>query len=237
MTVKEMVAESKAGVTVAKPPPLESGDRLTRIEFERRYREMPHIKKAELIEGVVYMPSPIRFEKHAEPHAQIIIWLGTFHVDTPGVRLADNATIRLDMDNEVQPDALLRLDAAAGGRSQISPDDYIKGAPELIVEVASSSVAYDLYDKKRVYRRNGVQEYVVWQVYDRRLDWFRLQEGAYVPLSPDEDGIARSRIFPGLWLAVGALLEGDLPTVLAELRNGLATAEHAAFVERLEAKV
>ena len=134
MTEKEMVAENfKTGVTVAKPPPLESGDRLTRIEFERRYQEMPHIKKAELIEGVVYMPSPIRFEKHAEPHAQIIIWLGAYHVDTPGVRLADNATIRLDMDNEVQPDALLRLDAAAGGRSQISPDDYIEGAPELIV--------------------------------------------------------------------------------------------------------
>jgi Uma2 family endonuclease len=216
-----------------KLPPLENGDRLTRPEFERRYQAMPHIKKAELIEGVVYMASPLRFEPHAEPHGQIITWLGVYHAATPGVRLGDNATVRLDMDNEPQPDGLLRLNESVGGRSRLSDDGYVEGAPELIAEVAASSAAYDLRDKLRVYRRNGVQEYLVWQVYDQRLDWFRLREGEYVPLQPDAAGIVRSEVFPGLWLAIPALLEGNLALVLAVLQQGLATSEHAAFVEQL----
>lgn len=222
-------------VEVTRVPPLESGDRLTRREFERRYQAMPHIKKAELIEGVVYMPSPVS-ASHAVAHGQIMGWLAAYCAATPGVQLADNATILLDIDNEVQPDALLRLDPAQGGTSRISADDYVEGAPELIVEVAASSAAYDLHDKLKVYRRNRVQEYLVWQVYDKRLDWFQWSEGEYIPLMPDEDGVVRSRVFPGLHLAVAALLEGDLAGVLAELQKGLETVEHAPFVERLSEK-
>ncbi|MCP4698622.1 MAG: Uma2 family endonuclease, partial [Gammaproteobacteria bacterium] len=114
-------------------PLLESGDRLTREEFEHRYDAMPHLKKAELIEGIVYMASSLRFESHAKPHALIMTWLGIYYVSTPGVELADNASVRLDMDNEVQPDALLCLPKSFGGRSQITRDDYLQGAPELIV--------------------------------------------------------------------------------------------------------
>jgi Uma2 family endonuclease len=152
---------------------------------------------------------------------------------TPNVRLGDNATVRLDMDNEPQPDALLRLDETVGGRSQISDDGYVEGAPELIVEVAASSASYDLGNKLNVYRRNQVQEYLVWQVYDQRLDWFRLRQGEYVPLQPDTEGIVRSEVFPGLWLAVPALLEGNLAQVLSVLQSKLATSEHAVFVEQL----
>lgn len=220
-------------VGVSQILPLEDGDRLTRHEFERRYHAMPHIKKAELIEGVVYMPSPVRFRSHAQPHGQVIGWLAVYCAATPGVLLADNATVRLDMDNEVQPDALLRLDPTVGGKSRISADDYVEGAPELIVEIAASSVAYDLHEKLNVYRRNGVREYLVWQVYDRRLDWFRLSEGNYMPLLPDAAGVLRSHVFSGLHLAVAALLDGDLAGVLDELQKGLETSEHAAFVERL----
>ena len=216
-----------------KLPPLENGDRLTRPEFERRYQTMPHIKKAELIEGVVYMASPLRFEPHAEPHSSIVGWLWVYRSATPGVRLGDNATVRLDMDNEPQPDALLRLDESLGGHSRISDDGYVEGAPELIAEVAASSAAYDLRDKLRVYRRNGVQEYLVWQVYDQRLDWFRLRAGEDVPLQPDNAGVVHSEVFPGLWLAIPALLEGNLAQVLAVLQQGLTTSEHAAFVEQL----
>jgi Uma2 family endonuclease len=215
------------------PPPLENGDRLTLREFERRYNAMPHIKKAELIEGVVYMLSPVRHKSHSRPHSQIITWLGAYCAATPGVDLGDNATVRLDVDNEVQPDALLRIEPAQGGSSRISEDDYIEGSPELIVEVASSSAAYDLHDKLNVYRRNGVKEYLVWQTYDKQLDWFRLHEGEYLLLTPDESGVVYSEIFPGLGLAVEALLKGDLARVLSELQNGLNTARHAAFVERL----
>jgi len=147
-------------------PALVNGDRLPRREFERRYAAMPDVKKAELIEGTVYMPSPVHATAHGEPHAHIMTWLGVYAAATPGISVADNATIRLDLDNEPQPDALLRIEADCGGQSHISDDDYIAGPPELIVEIAHSSAAYDLHDKKQAYRRNQVQEYVVWQIED-----------------------------------------------------------------------
>lgn len=216
-----------------KVPPLESGDRLTRYEFEHRYQAMPYIKKAELIEGVVYVASPVRMANHGRPHAALVGWLMVYKAATPGVDLGDNATVRLDADNEPQPDALLRIEPEVGGNSRISEDDYVEGAPELIAEIAASSASYDLNDKLNAYRRNGVQEYIVWQIYENRLDWFSLQEGRYVPLEPDGVGVIRSQIFPGLWLAVNALREGDLAEVLAVLQQGLQTAEHQAFVEHL----
>jgi Uma2 family endonuclease len=151
------------------------------------------------------------------------------------VDFADNATLRLDPDNEPQPDAMLWIDEAAGGRSRVSDDDYLEGPPELIVEVAASSASYDLHDKLHVYRRNGVQEYVVWRVYDRQVDWFRLENERYVTVPPDTAGIIHSRALPGLRLAVTALIGGDLAAVLAELHQGLASAEHQAFVEALAA--
>jgi Uma2 family endonuclease len=204
-------------------PPLESGDHLTRREFERRYEAMPRLNKAELVEGVVYMPSPLKFESHAEPHSAIIAWLAVYRSGTPGVRVGDNPTLRLDEDNEVQPDALLFIAPESGGRIRITSDDYLEGAPELIVEVAASSASNDLRDKMKAYRRNGVQEYAVWQVYDQRFDWWELRAGDYVPLKPDDAGILRSHIFAGLWLNVPALLSGDLAAVLATLQQGLAT--------------
>ena len=202
-------------------PPLENGDRLTRQEFERRYHAMPRVKKAELIEGMVYMPSPLRIKAHGEPHAHVMLWLGTYKAATPGVGVADNPTVRLAPDNEPQPDALLRIEG--GGQSHISEDDYVEGAPELIVEIAASSVSYDLHEKLRAYRRNQVQEYLVWRVRDRAFDWFWLQEGEYIQLEPNVDGILCSQTFPGLWLDRVALLEGNLATVLAVLQQGLAT--------------
>ncbi len=219
---------------LAELPPLQPGDRLSRVEFERRYHAHPEIKKAELIEGVVYMPTPTRFEKHSEPHARMITWLGVYVAETPGTRLADNATVRLDFENEVQPDALLRLEPELGGRSRITEDDYLEGPPELIVEIAASSAAYDLHDKRRVYARNGVQEYLAVQMYEGRLDWFALREGVYEPLTPDANGVLRSEVFPGLWLGPAAFWSGDLAAMLAVLQEGLATPEHAAFVARLQ---
>jgi Uma2 family endonuclease len=215
----------------AAPPPLENGDRLTRAEFERRYEAMPRLKKAELIEGVVYVGSPVRYTQHGHPNFDLETWLGVYRAATPGTRGAGNTTVRLDLDNEPQPDILLRLEQ--GGRSRISEDGYVEGAPELVVEVAASSASYDLHDKLRAYRRNGVQEYVVWRVLDGSLDWFALHEGSYRRLELDAAGVLRSEVFPGLWLALPALLAGDLAAVLATLQLGLATPEHAAFVERL----
>ncbi|EKQ67429.1 hypothetical protein OsccyDRAFT_3701 [Leptolyngbyaceae cyanobacterium JSC-12] len=211
-------------------PPLESGDRLTRAEFERRYAAMPQLKKAELIEGVVYVSSPVRVI-HSQPHADFMTWLGVYRAATPGVACYDNPTLRLDADNEPQPDAVLRLER--GGTSHISDDGYIEGAPELIVEIAASSASYDLHDKLRVYRRNGVQEYIVWRTYNQQIDWFYLEEGQYKPQSPDATGILRSQQFPGLWLAAPALLAGHLAEVLQTLQQGIATPDHQTFVDTL----
>jgi Uma2 family endonuclease len=215
------------------PPPLTDGDRLTRAEFERRYEAHPEIKKAELIEGVVYMPSPTRFDRHSRPHRHVATWLGVYEAATPGAVGGDNATVRLDYENEVQPDALLRL--KLGGRSRLTADDYLAGSPELVVEIAASSAAYDLHDKRRVYARSGVQEYLALQVYEQEATWFALREGVYEALLADEAGILRSEIFPGLWLDVAAFWAGDLAVVLATLQEGLASPEHAAFVTKLQA--
>jgi Uma2 family endonuclease len=215
-------------------PPLENGDRLNRYEFERRYSAMLHIKKAELIEGVVYMAAAaLRFKGHGQPHAHLMGWLWTYEVATSGVALGDTPTVRLDSENEPQPDAVLLIEEQAGGQSRISLDDYVEGAPELVAEIAASSVAIDLGDKKRAYRRNGVKEYIVWQVFDQKLDWFYLYEGEYLSLPVNSDGVIRSRVFPGLWLAVGELLTGNMPRVLAVLQEGLASPEHAAFLQKL----
>jgi Uma2 family endonuclease len=214
-------------------PLLESGDRLSRHEFERRYTAMAHIKKAELIEGVVYLASPLRFQRHAEPHSLLMVWLGTYKVMTPGVRIGDNPTVRLDLDNEPQPDAVLLIEERLGGVARISGDDYIEGAPELVAEVAASSASIDLHDKKRAYRRNGIKEYIVWQMLENQLYWFSLQNGEYVTLEADADGVIKSQVFPGLWLDVPALLSGEMTKVLALLQLGLDSVEHTAFVQRL----
>ena len=213
--------------------PLESGDRLSCSEFERRYTNHPEIHKAELIERVVYVASPVRATRHGQPHAIIIAWLISYWTATPGVAPYIDATLRLDEDNEPQPDALLRIESEAIGNSIISADDYIEGAPELVVEIAASSASYDMNAKLNAYRRNGVKEYIIWQIYENKLDWFILKNSLYIPLQPDASGVIRSQVFPGLWLGVESLRERNLQQLIAVLQQGLQTAEHQAFVESL----
>ena len=198
-------------------PVLESGDRLTRAEFHRRYCERPDIKKAELVEGVVYVASPLRFDLHAEPDAWAVGWLTAYCARHPEARVGGNATVLLDADNEVQPDVCLWR--AEPGGPHLTEDHYVEGAPQLVVEVAASSASYDLHDKMRAYRRNGVLEYVVWRTLDEAVDWFRLDEGEYVRVEPDARGVIESQVFPGLRLHVTKLLAGDLAGVLAELEQ------------------
>jgi hypothetical protein len=211
-------------------PPLENGDRLTRDEFERRYQAMPKGTKAELIEGVVYMPSPVRLEQHGEPHWDLVVWMGNYRMLTPGVRGGISSTIRLDLDNEPQPDGVLFY---AGAKVHIDEDGYISGAPQLAGEITASTVSIDLNNKLNAYRRNEILEYLVWRVEDQAVDWFILRKGRYehLPLSPD--GYLKSEAFPGLWLDSAALLKGDLGRVHQVLQEGLNTPEHAAFVARL----
>jgi len=208
----------KTDVTI---PPLENGDMLSRQEFEIRYENMPDLKKAELIAGVVYMGSPLRIEQHGEPHGDIMAWLVTYKVLTSNVQVGDNCTVILDDKNEPQPDALLRK--KQNGQSIINDKGYVEGAPELIVEIAASTVSFDLHQKKKVYENNQVQEYLVWRVADHQFDWFRLKEGKYIKLNPDENGVIKSEIYAGLWLDVNALLTGNMAKVLEILQQGIAT--------------
>jgi Uma2 family endonuclease len=226
---------SRASTTTTPPeapvPPLETGQRLTRAEFERRYDAMPHLKKAELIEGVVVMPSPVRVEHHGEPHISLVTWLGVYRAYTPGVRGMDNGTVRLDETNEPQPDAALWI--ARGGQARVDEDDYLAGAPELVAEVSASSVRLDLGPRMEAYRRNGIREYVVWRVEDGAIDWFVLRGQQYEPLLPT-GGVYRSEVFPGLWLNSAALVAEDLVAVLQVVQEGIASSEHAAFVASLQ---
>jgi hypothetical protein len=218
------------------PPPLESRDRLSRAEFERRYRAMSNLKKAELIEGIAHMASPARLAVHARPHATLMTCFGVYCASTPHIGLADNATLRLDPDNEAQPGAMLWVEAARGGQLRLTPDGCAQGAPKLVAEIAASPASIDLNDKFKVCRRNGAREYVVWRVYDQRIDWFGLNaDGDYEPLPTEGAGLTRRRVLPGLWPATEALLANRLADALQAAQNGLADEAHQAFVTRLTA--
>jgi Uma2 family endonuclease len=197
---------------------------------------MPEHVRAELIEGIVYMASPLRNTAHGQPHGMIMTWLGTYFAQTPGTSFGDNCTVLLDADNEVQPDALLRIEEQAGGRCKITPDDFLSGPPEFIFEIAASSASYDLHEKREAYRRNGVQEYAVWRTEDNAIDWWQLIEGDYHPIPADATHCVHSQVFPGLVLNTAALLEGRLADVLGSLTTNLRSPEHQAFKASLAAQ-
>jgi Uma2 family endonuclease len=216
----------------ATPLPLENGDHLSRDEFHRRYEAMPGIK-AELIQGVVYVASPVRNKTHGKPHGKLVAWVGYYAAGTPGVDFSVDSSVKLDDVNEPQPDALLYVLPSHGGQLKEDTDDYLVSAPEWAGEVAASSASYDLHVKFDVYRQHGVKEYVVWRVLDKKIDWFVLRGDRYERLPLGEDGLYRSEVFPGLWLDPQALIAEDLPKLQAVVQRGLATPEHQQFVERL----
>jgi Uma2 family endonuclease len=201
-----MVLSAPPRPRLALVPILESGDHLTPEEFRRRYELRPDIKHAELIDGVVYVASPVRFEQHAEPHIALAGEFALYLKGKRGIRGGDNATVRFPDGSEVQPDGLLRKTPRTGGGSRIQ-DGYVYGPPELCAEIAASSVSYDLYEKKELYRRAGVQEYIVWRIEDEAIDWWELVGDAYVPIPLEPDGSVQSRVFPGFSLRPKDLVE------------------------------
>lgn len=195
-------------------PTLQQGDVLARGEFERRYSAMKGLKRAELIEGIVYMPSPVRADLHGIPHVDLATLLRVYATKHPGLLVADNATVRLDTLNEPQPDLLLMR---ANGQARVDEDGYISGAPDLIAEIAASSASYDLHQKKRTYLRAGVSEYLVWLADENRLIWWQLKEDEYAEIPADADGLLESGVFSGLVIDATALIAGDLAAALARL--------------------
>ncbi len=148
-----------------------------------------------------------------------------------------NASVRLALDSEPQPDLHLRIHENYGGASREAADHLLNGAPELAVEVAVSSVRIDLNIKLPLYQRNGVREYVLWRVPDQEIDWFILRGEHYerLPLSPEN--VYRSETFPGLWLAPLALTRHQLAIHHQVAQQGLNSPEHADFIRRLQERL
>jgi len=232
MTVATMVSPQSAA-SLEPDPPLAPGDRMDRFEFERRWFALPEPRpRCELLEGVVHF-MPTYNVRHAGPHKDMIFLLATYQLATPGTESGAPTSLRLDRPNMPEPDAFLRVLESHGGQTHNAPDGCLVGAPELVVEISSTTVRKDLMLKFGIYRRQGVREYVVWRTGDGVIDWFVRQDDRLDPIYADEDGIIRSECFPGLWIDAAALNKGDLATALTALQRGLATPEHAAFVERL----
>jgi Uma2 family endonuclease len=212
-------------------PPLSPGDRLSRQEFFRLWEMHPEIKNAELIGGIVYMPSPVSIE-HGDRDADIGLWIHTYRVFTPGTDSGQNATACMLKDSP-QPDINLRILQECGGRSWIE-DHKLHGSPELLTEICRSSAAYDLHVKYELYQEARVQEYLAILLHEREIRWHALNaQGRYELLAPDAEGMLRSRVFPGLWLDSRAFSVRDLRHVLVRLQDGLASKEHEAFVKEL----
>ena len=208
---------------------------LDRAEFERRYSAMPEVKKAELIEGVVYMPPPVSQKRHSRQHFLLIGWLNHYNEATPGLEGGDNATIRLDRENDPQPDALLRIVPAFGGQSRDS-GEYIGGPPEpdrggrqhqRKLRLARQTKGVSAQRRARVHRMARCR------VAESAIDWFVLRNDRYERLELDVEGCYRSQVFPGLWLNSAALVRGDMTRHAAVWQRGLASPEHAAFATEL----
>jgi Uma2 family endonuclease len=207
------------------------GEHLDQVEFHRRYEAMPPGIKAELIDGVVYMPSPVGND-HGDSQGDAIFWLGYYTTETPGVKSSGELTTILGSRSEPQPDAVLRIRREFGGRT-VSEGGYLRGVPELVVEISKATRYVDLGPKLKDYGRAGVTEYVVRALDPDEILWFRQRDGELVRAEPDADGLYRSGVFPGLWLDPVALLTGDLRRLRQVVDQGVATPEHAAFVARL----
>ena len=217
----------------AGPLLFEPGDRFSRDEFLERWERMPSLKFAELIEGVVYMPSPVS-NAHSAYDSQSHLLINYYAARTPGCVARDNATW-LMLESAPQPDAALFVAPEYGGRVG-KEKVLLKGASELVVEGSLSSHSYDLGSKLALYQRAEVLEYITALVEERRIEWRVLDSGQYRLIRSDSHGIFRSTAFPGLWLDSAAYWGEDSGALLAVLDKGLSSPEHARFVEELAAK-
>ncbi len=214
-------------------PQLEAGERLAQPTFHERYAAMPARTRAELVGGIVFMPSPLRSAHGGIDHL-LSFWLMHYRRFTPRLESGANVTTQLSGDDEVQPDSQLRIPARLGGRARVE-GGYVVGPPELVVEVGHSSRSQDLGPKKATYEAAGIPEYLFLGIEPEEVRWFVLRDGRYEELAPGADGIHRSEVFPGLWLDARALFAEDLDALIVALERGLATPEHARFVADLAA--
>jgi hypothetical protein len=230
-----IAAERRTKAPTVDVPPLENGDHLDQKTFHERYEAMPPNVRAELIGGIVFMSSPLK-PKHGRSGGRLIQWLFTYQDETPGTEALENTTNILGPESELQPDGCLLTLPEHGGQTWEDEKGYLNGAPEWVGEVSVSSESIDLSRKKEDYERAGVREYMVAALRTEEIFWFVRRRSKFKPLKPDDDGIFRSQVFPGLWLDPDAFLKRDGKRLLAILRRGLASPEHAAFTAKLAGK-
>jgi Uma2 family endonuclease len=200
------------------------------MEFLRRWDAMPELKHAELIDGIVFMASPVLLS-HGDYHLRFGFWLSFYADSTPGCRATVDTTTVLGEKNVPQPDLALRILPEHGGQTQVD-GGYLSGAPELVVEVSGSTSSRDLGIKLNLYRRMGVREYITVLLRPRQVIWRQLVRSRYQELEPDEDGLLRSRVFPGLWL--DPVSAWDLNrSMRPALEQGLQSPDHADFVRKI----
>lgn len=217
-------------------PLLRAGDRLSQPEYHRRYEAYPADTRFELVGGIVYMMAPAGFE-HGRSGYDITGIFWAYERDTPGVVGATGPTVILGDTSEPEPDLVLMIAPDHGGRTrlkQINHKHYIEGPPELVVEVAHSTVSFDLNAKRKDYLRGGVLEYIVICLPEPSVKWFDLQQDDELPLG--ENGVLRSKAFPGLWIDTLALLNRNSGLLMKTLQRGIDSGEHQEFVARLAAQ-
>jgi Uma2 family endonuclease len=217
-------------------PPFENGDRMDQKTFHALYLQTPRGFHAELIEGVVHVPSPAS-ARHARPQRMFCQWLGEYSDSTPGTDAFDNITSVMSESSEPQPDLSLIVLPEAGGQTRLTREEYLQGAPELAIEISNTTATVDLNAKMRDYERYGVQEYLVVIMREREVRWFVRRKDRFTPMKPDADGVLKSKLFPGLWLDTAGVFDRTARRLLATLRQGLASAEHAKFAAKLAKKL
>jgi Uma2 family endonuclease len=230
-----ITVERDSEAEITELPWLENGDHLDQRTFHERYEAMPSYIRAELIGGVVYMSSPLK-RKHGRHGIRLSQWLTCYEDETPGTEALENASNILGPASEPQPDGCLLILPEFGGQIWEDEDGYVNGAPEFVGEISDSTESIDLHAKKQDYETAGVREYFVAAMRSKKIFWFVRRRGKLKEIMPGSDGVLRSEFFPGLWLDPNAFLRRDHKTVLAVLRQGLASPEHAAFVAKLAAK-
>ena len=218
---------------IALPPTLREGDRLNSSEFIRSWEAMPLLKHAELIDGVVFMPSSVN-DPHSTVHFAMNGWLWLYNEATPGCKGGSEGTWVMGPKDVPQPDLALSILPECGGQSRVEGGLSV-GAPEMVVEVTGSSYSRDLGVKLELYRNAGVREYVTVLLQPRQVVWRQLVRGRYREIKPGEDGLLRSVVFPGLWLDPAAVWNPKR-SVRTAVDKGAKSPEHAAFVKRLAAK-
>lgn len=226
--------DSKSPNQEERIPFLENGDCLDGEEFLRRWEAMPEVKQAELVEGVVFINAAVRFRSHGTPASAVVAWLQFYVAETPGLECGVEATVALDHSNLVQPDVCLLVSPEANGNCSLNEHGILEGSPELIVEISASSANRDLHQKKEVYEKLGVAEYIVWDVEKKEIIWFMNLPEGFLRQSPDKNGLLRSRVFPGLQLRSEDLLNRDLKALQGIVQTGVKSAEHEKFVQTLK---